>query len=258
MEHEGRRLTGVFVGPRTDSDTDEILSREKIEKLDLVSYPYCLYAGEGTILFPEEVPFRRASALSPAAAGKPVEPVDKDLAGHIIIELRDVSVFYSSELHSGGSNYFFQRMHLDQLDISFDPARKAKRSRKGKELNNRELSAEIAALGGTFGGKPPAAEAKVLERLQFEYHGRIGRMFSCGLFVLMGGLIALFLNSGNRLLPFFVSCAVVPSVFYGGTVVSQLAVHKGLLPLPFVQVPAVLMVCMLGWGLWRLERKVTR
>ncbi len=258
MEHEGRRLTGVFVGPRTDSDTDEILSREKIEKLDLVSYPYCLYAGEGTILFPEEVPFRRASALSSAAAGKPVEPVDKDLAGHIIIELRDVSVFYSSELHSGGSNYFFQRMHLDQLDISFDPARKAKRSRKGKELNNRELSAEIAALGGTFGGKPPAAAAKVLERLQFEYHGRIGRMFSCGLFVLMGGLIALFLNSGNRLLPFFVSCAVVPSVFYGGTVVFQLAVHKGLLPLPFVQVPAVLMVCMLGWGLWRLERKVTR
>ena len=28
--------------------------------------------------------------------------------------------------------------------------------------------------------------------------------------------------------------------------------------LPFVQVPAVLLVCMLGWGLWRLERKVTR
>ena len=83
-------------------------------------------------------------------------------------------------------------------------------------------------------------------------------MFSCGLFVLMGGLIALFLNSGNRLLPFFVSCSLVPAVFYGGTVVFQLAVHKGLLPLPFVQVPAVLLVCLLGWGLWRLERKVTR
>ena len=259
MEHEGRRLTGVFVGPRADSDTDEILSKEKIEKLDLVSYPYCLYAGKGTILFPDELRFRKASALSPAAAGELEEPVDESLAGHIIIELRDVSIFYSSELHPGGSNSFFQRMHLDRLNISFDPARKAKRARKGKELNNRELSAEIAALSGGAGGKPPdVREAKVLERLQFEYHGRIGRMFSCGLFVLMGGLIALFLNSGNRLLPFFVSCTVVPSVFYGGTVVSQLAVHKGLLPLPFVQVPAVLLVCMLGWGLWRLERKVTR
>ena len=259
MEHEGRRLTGVFVGPRADSDTDEILSKEKIEKLDLVSYPYCLYAGKGTILFPDELRFRKASALSPAAAGELEEPVDESLAGHIIIELRDVSIFYSSELHPGGSNSFFQRMHLDRLNISFDPARKAKRARKGKELNNRELSAEIAALSGGAGGKPPdIREAKVLERLQFEYHGRIGRMFSCGLFVLMGGLIALFLNSGNRLLPFFVSCTVVPSVFYGGTVVSQLAVHKGLLPLPFVQVPAVLLVCMLGWGLWRLERKVTR
>jgi len=259
MEHEGRRLTGVFVGPRADSDTDEILSKEKIEELDLVSYPYCLYAGKGTILFPDELRFREASALSPAEAGELEEPVDESLAGHIIIELGDVSIFYSSELHPGGSNSFFQRMHLDRLNISFDPARKAKRSRRGKELNNRELSAEIAALSGGAGGKPPDARgAKVLERLQFEYHGRIGRMFSCGLFVLMGGLIALYLNSSNRLLPFFVSCAIVPAVFYGGTVVFQLAVHKGILPLSLVQVPAVLLVCMLGWGLWRLERKVTR
>jgi lipopolysaccharide export LptBFGC system permease protein LptF len=259
MEHDGRRLTGVFVGPRADSDTDEILSREKIEKLNLVSYPYCLYAGEGTILFPEELPFRSASALSPAAAGEAAEPVDEALAGHIIIELRDVSVFYSSELHSGGNKSFFQRMHLDQLDISFDPARKAKRAKRGKELNNRELSAEIAALRDADGGEPPEGrEAKALQRLQFEYQGRIGRMFSSGLFVLMGGLIALLLNSGNRLLPFFVSCALVPAVFYGGTVVFQLAVHKGLLPLPLVQLPAVLLLCMLAGGLWRLERKVTR
>ena len=83
-------------------------------------------------------------------------------------------------------------------------------------------------------------------------------MFSCGIFVLMGGLIALYLNSSNRLLPFFVSCAIVPAIFYGGTVVCQLAVHKGILPLLVVHAPIAVLLVVLGWGLWRLERKVTR
>ena len=271
-KHDGRQLTGVFIGPRADGDTDEILSREKIEELDLVSYPYCLYAGKGTILFPDELRFRSASALSSRVPGDPGEPVDESLRGHIILRLRDVSIFYSSELHPGGSNSFFQRMHLGELHISFDPARKAKRARRGKELDNRELSRLIAALTGGTGEKPaepdvakpaeekllPAQALKMLERLQFEYHGRIGRMFSCGIFVLMGGLIALYLNSSNRLLPFFVSCAIVPAIFYGGTVVCQLAVHKGILPLLVVHAPIAVLLVVLGWGLWRLERKVTR
>ena len=259
MEHEGRSLRGVFVGPRADADTDEILSQEKIDKLDLVSYPYCLYAGEGTILFPDELRFRSASAESPLAASAPAKPADGTLAGHIIIELRDVSVFYSSELHPGGSNSFFQRMHLDELNISFDPASKARRARRGKELGNGALGREIRAARDGPAGRPPAeAGAKALERLQFEYHGRIARMLSCGLFALLGGAIALYLNSGNRLLPFFVSCGVLPAVFYGGTVVFQVAVHKGALPLAVVHVPAVILLGTLGWGLWRLETEVGR
>ena len=259
MEHEGRSLRGVFVGPRADADTDEILSQEKIDKLALVSYPYCLYAGEGTILFPDELRFRRASAESPLAARAPAQPADGALAGHIIIELRDVSIFYSSELHPGGSNSFFQRMHLDELNISFDPASKARRARRGKELGNGALGREIRAARDGPAGRPPAgAGAKALERLQFEYHGRIARMLSCGLFALLGVAIALYLNSGNRLLPFFVSCGVLPAVFYGGTVVFQVAVHNGALPLGVGHVPAVILLGALGWGLWRLETEVGR
>ena len=264
MEHEGRSLKGVFVGPRADADTDEILSQKKIDELDLVSYPYCLYAGEGTILFPDELRFRSASAQSSLTADAPAEPADESLAGHIIIELRNVSIFYSSELHPGGSNSFFQRMHLDELNISFDPASKARHVRRGKELDNGALGREIIALRDGAGNKPAEAEGagkvKALERLQFEYHGRIGRMFSCGLFALLGGLIALYLDSGNRLLAFFVSCGVLPVVFYGGTVVFQLAVHKGAgsLPLEVLHAPTVILFVALGWGLLRLETRVGR
>ncbi|SVC92187.1 uncharacterized protein METZ01_LOCUS345041, partial [marine metagenome] len=90
------------------------------------------------------------------------------------------------------------------------------------------------------------------------YHGRFARMLSCGVFALMGGLIALYLNSGNRLLPFFVSCAIVPTVFYSGTAIGQLAGDKGFYPGLFIQAGNVILCAAMAWGLWRLETKVDR
>ena len=97
-----------------------------------------------------------------------------------------MSIFYSSELHPGGSSSFFQRMHLDQWTITFDPASKARRAKKGKELNNWELGSllETALSGsdGETGGRSP----REIGRLKLEYHGRFARMLSCGVFALMG------------------------------------------------------------------------
>ena len=253
MEHEGRQLRGVFVSPRADSDSDQLLSQEKLDELDLVSYPYCIYAGEGTILFPDELRFRSASAESSRPLEASVDPPAESLAGHIIIELRNVSIFYSSELHPGGSSSFFQRMHLDQWTITFDPASKARRAKKGKELNNWQLSALLAkARSDSDEGGPPGG----LGRLELEYHGRFARMFSCGVFALMGGLIALYLNSGNRLLPFFVSCGLVPTVFYSGTAIGQLAGDEGFYPSVFIQAGNVILCLAMAWGLWRIETRV--
>ena len=258
MEHEGRKLKGVFVGPRADSDSDEILSQEKLDELDLVSYPYCIYAGEGTILFPDELRFRNASAEASRPLEAPAGPQPQSLAGHIIIELRNVSIFYSSELHPGGSSSFFQRMHLDQWTITFDPASKARRAKKGKELNNWELGSLLAEARSGSSGEGGGRSPREVGRLELEYHGRFARMLSCGVFALMGGLIALYLNSGNRLLPFFVSCAIVPTVFYSGTAIGQLAGDKGFYPWLFIQAGNVILCAAMAWSLWRLETKVDR
>ena len=78
------------------------------------------------------------------------------------------------------------------------------------------------------------------------------------LFPVLAGLIALFLNSSNRLLPFFVCAGIVPTIYYSSTTAGQMLGHAGGPAWLVLQLGNVFLIVCAGIVYWLLERRILR
>ncbi len=280
-EHDGRQLEGIFLAPRTGTDGDDgILGAEKLSGIDPIAYPLCIYAERGRVLFPGEIEQemlagggdRGERASDPLPTGFPAEEIDlradppkaeEGSGEQIIIELEGLSLFWTDELHPGGTHTFLQRASVGRYYVPFDPAGSKRRDPGRKELSSPKLLAAIArteekAENPDLTDKQRGQWQGQLARMRTEYHDRWARMFAYFLFPLLAGLIALFLNSQNRLLPFFVSVGTIPAVYYGSATIGQMLGQSGAPAWLVMQLGNMILVGAGGFLLFRLERRMAK
>jgi len=272
LHHDGRRLDGIFLAPRYGQSGEDALVG-KVDDLDPVSYPYCVYAERGRVLFADEVA-RATPAAGPRAELTPElralgfsSSVERDTDGlsgdEIWIELEGVSFFWSDELHPGGTSSFFHRAFIGRHFVPFDPAGSRRRDPGRKELVSPRLGEEIArtraeiARGELSGAGAESARSQ-LAKLEVEYHDRLSRTCAYFLFPMLAGLIALLLNSPNRLLPFFVAAAIVPAIYYGSATIGQLLGFAGWPAAVVMQIGNLVLVAGLLGGIVLLEKRLLR
>ena len=95
-------------------------------------------------------------------------------------------------------------------------------------------------------------------KIRTEYHERLARTCVCVLFPVLAGLIAFWLNSENRLVPFFVASTVLPGVFYGLATIGRLLAQAGVPSWAAMYSGPTLLATVALVGLWLLEKKVLR
>jgi lipopolysaccharide export LptBFGC system permease protein LptF len=273
MHHDGRQLEGIFVAPRIETGADEILGTETLAGLDLISYPYCIYAERGRVLFPGEIHFEDAQEVSEEPLPEvfrelgieiaPPREIEEPSESQIYIELEGISLFWTDQLHPGGTDSFFQRAYIGRFYFPFDPASSKRRDPGRKELTSprlRAVMAETVALieSGELTSDGEERYRAYLAKMQTEYHDRWARMLAYFLFPVLAGLIALFLNSPNRLMPFFVSAAIVPTIYFFLAMIGQILGHDGMPAAIVMQMGNFSLVTLGVIGFFLLERKLLR
>ena len=273
MRHDGRRLQGIFVAPRIGKGADEIFGIEKLGGLDLTSYPYCIYAERGRVLFPGEIELEATPTIPEDPLPDAVRELGIELSlptrtqepseSQIYIELEDISLFWTNELHPGGTASFFQRAYIGRYYFPFDPAGSSRRDPGRKELTNprlREAIEDVTAVleHGGLSTKSAELHRSHLAKLRTEYHDRWAHMCAYFLFPVLAGLAALLLNSPNRLLPFFVCAAIVPTIYFSSSMVGQMLGHAGMPAVIVMQIGNFTLAVIGFVGFFLLERKLLR
>jgi lipopolysaccharide export LptBFGC system permease protein LptF len=255
LHHNGRELHGIFLSPPSKEAT-MVLSEEVSRRINPLSYPFHLFAERGEILFAEDLEERRRKGAENAAS--PHAP-----PGAVVFELHNVWIYFADEIIRKDQTPFDQRAHLDRFYVVFDPAKQRQSVRRSKHKATPELVSSLHRNAAAL-GRPPlaAADRAALEserrELLTEYHGRWEWIISFLLYPMVAGVLALLLNSENRLLPFFSASLLAPLVFYGSLTIGRLLSQAGFPPWLVLHGGSALLGGFALAGFWLLEKRVLR
>lgn len=262
MHHNGRQLRGIFLSAQKD-DAGGFLPEEIARRARSVAYPFYLFAEEGRILFPEEI---EREEVEPGTERNGKDPGETSSSGGgVIFELYNVSVFFADALLSADNKdrtYFMQRPHMDQIRVPYDPDRRRTGPRRAKHLTLPGLFSRVAETGQAL--EKSASEKERQEyrtarnKLLTELHGRGAWTLSLLAYPLFAALVALFLNSPNRLVAFFTCSLIGPMVFYGLFSAGQVIGRAGVVPWLSMQASILVLFAMSGGLYFLLEKRVLR
>jgi len=224
--YEGARLYGIFL---TVSRAEKALpvSADVFEQTKGASYPLYLFAREGRVTKGDG------------------EYADDD----VVIKLIGVSIFFDEEVRKlmgakfstkkkedaaaeaqkkggdkkvaqspGGASKFMHRIRMDNFTW---PLRIPVQERRVKDLSRKDLLAAPARFAD-LRRKAEQTDRKRHARYYTseynkaiqQYHQRLSMSLAVLTFPLSAFLLGLYLNSMNRLLPFFLACSLVPTIFF--------------------------------------------
>lgn len=210
---EGQKRKGIFIGAEGGQSLGLRGLQGNMTQSDVLSrsYPLFLYAQEGEVV--------RGSGPG----------------GKLFIELRGVSVYYDTEYRdkavSTDLRDFKQRVDFSRLEL---PVTIEEQNLNVKEMSEPALRRRIGRTGQELQiakGKPEEASLRNEYFMAVtEYHRRISGALVALSFSLAAAMLALFLNSPNRLLPVFVSLMVAAPVYYVLDLLGNTWARVGLLP----------------------------
>jgi hypothetical protein len=237
--YEGPVLEGVFVTLYLDErsrDEEGPLPREVLERAG-TAYPIYLYAGRGEVT---------------RGAG--------EAEGRLVVELKDVNMFFDDDLlQEGTSSDFMQRMWFERL--TWTPSLREKKPKSVKDMGRRELLETIercrveALAGGAATGGPPGREPRRLYNAALaELNRRLAISLAALTFPLSAFAVGLFTTSLNRLLPFFVASAIVPAIYFSVEMAGKAQAQRGIAPWILVQSGNIVLMALSALLLARLLR----
>jgi lipopolysaccharide export LptBFGC system permease protein LptF len=150
------------------------------------------------------------------------------------VELYGVNIFFDNDFLAPDSpSDFMNRLRVEKIRWSPQIARK---SPGIKDLTSGPLVIEtevrrLKYLAAVESGSKAIPEA--LEDYAYavtEFHRRLSLSLTALTFPLASFLIGLFLRSQNRLLPFFLSISVVPSVYFVFELLGNILASRGIYP----------------------------
>jgi len=210
---EGQKRKGIFIGAEGGQSLGLRGLQGNMTQSDVLSrsYPLFLYAQEGEV------------AAGPGPGAK------------LFIELRGVSVYYDTEYRdkavSTDLRDFKQRVDFSRLEL---PVTIEEQNQNVKEMSESALRRKIGRTWRDWisaSKKPEEAALRYEYYLAVtEYHRRISGALVTLSFSLAAAMLALFLNSPNRLLPVFVALMVAAPVYYVLELLGNSWARAGLLP----------------------------
>ncbi|MBN1442410.1 MAG: LptF/LptG family permease [Planctomycetes bacterium] len=270
-QYNGRSLQGIFLSLQLGSENNQkdgggqgILPEELVKGLNPVSESLYLYAQRGEVLLPEDL--RREGFTPPRRPRDGTAGADEEAEGEselptvIVFRLYNVRLFVSDQIfHPHEPSDFMQRMDLDVLPVSYDPAGSISIRRRPKQLSLGTLASQMPMARRELEAMSPEDPAYAKSQEEYfktvaEFHWRWARMASFFLYPVLAAVVALFLNAENRFVAFFVSCIIGPSAFYGLGTVGQILGEKGFAPWLSLHMGTILLVGIPTFGFYVLER----
>ena len=210
--YNGPVLDGLFLGVAGEGPGAPV-SKERLEKVQAAAYPICLFAEKGYV-------FRGTG----------------ELEGRVVVSLQQVSVFFDNDFLAPDSpSNFMNRVRVDQIRWTPQFSRKPPGF---KDLSVPELREKTRATLEALGkAEEEGTDAKKIDQLRgtyaiavTEFHRRLAMSLTALTFPVAAFILGLYLRSTNRLLPFFLSSAIVPSLYFGCEMVGNRWAERGLLP----------------------------
>jgi lipopolysaccharide export LptBFGC system permease protein LptF len=171
------------------------------------------------------------------------------------LDLQGVDVFLDNDFFDAGSTSdFMHRVRMEHWRWVPEFPRKTPGI---KDLDRRQLADLTAERWRDWqlleAGDPEKKDRALRDysSLVAEFHRRISLSLTALTFPLAAFVLGLFMQSTNRLLPFFVSSCLVPSLFFGLELFARQVARRGVLPWAMEELGnlAILLMCwiLLFW-----------
>ena len=252
--HDGQYLEGILFGLGKDDRgvTERLISPERLEDVDAVSYPIFIWAQRGEIVPSTSGDTRHAVELH----GVDVY-LDSEVLRHPPGE--DRSAGPSADENVAVDYYkYIDRVRIDPF--TYHPP-SADKTRGLKDRSDPLLRSEIESRRTALAAIDPEAEPEKWRLFQKRVHEALGvfhrrvALSLCALtFPLTAFALGLRIRSSNRFLPFFVSSATVPAIYFPSEIVGVSWAENGWLPALSAQLGniALLLICAISLLLGRL------
>jgi lipopolysaccharide export LptBFGC system permease protein LptF len=208
--YDGPFLEGIFFSVSEPGEGVPV-SKEILEKVEAPSYPLYVYAERGLV-----------------SRGR------GDLEGRLILDLQGVDVFLDNDFFDASSTSDF--MHRIRMEHWRWIPEFPQKTPGIKDLDRRQLASLTAERWDDCllaeAGDPDLKDRALREYsiLVAEFHRRISLSLTALTFPLAAFVLGLFMQSTNRLLPFFVSSTLVPVLYFGLELFARQVSRRGVLP----------------------------
>lgn len=252
--YDGPTLEDFFIGVGKNGPSF-LVSNDVARSVDSSSYAQYLFAKRGSV-----------------ARGKGKR------AEQIVLDLEGVSLFFDDDFIEGmGKRYaadgkkpgekpveepgdvrpappgasanFMQRAYFERLEFAIVPP---VRDKTVKDMSAGELSIETSHRLERLTKVRSTSDRKAIDYAEDQYwyavtesHRRLSISLATLFFPLCTFLVALSVSSANRLLPFFVSAIVIPTLYFSGEMLGNYLALRGILPFATQQI-GNLLLCALG------------
>lgn len=226
--YNGPSLEGIFLSVAGEGEGAPV-SKETLEKVETPSYPIYLFAEKGVVY---------------RGTGK--------LAGRVVVSLKGVNLFFDNEfLDPDTPSDFMNRLRMEKLRWSPTLTRKSPGTKdlpRAGLLQKIELRRREAQEAEAAGEDPAIIEKKQEDYFEAlaAYYRRYSLAFAAFTFPTAAFILGLFLRSGNRLLPFFISSSVVPAIYFFFELAGGKLAESGVFPMITQQLGNLLLLGFSG------------
>ena len=266
--YRGTRLQGVFLHAKSTAKQGLILpldrdkSKGDAEKpataqpaMDAAPTEY-LWADSANIWFRDELEEQGIDTTR-------IDPQTLENAV-FFVELRDIDYYALdarlSFIRKNGSRSFLQHCRLSSYlhaHLSSGSTKRRKALVTG-ELLDRIADYRAISEDESVSDAERAGHAEEVVQLRSEFHARWARTSICFLFPVLAALIAIWINSDNRLVPFFVASTLLPGIYFGLAAIAQVLALEGVSPALITYAAPFLLAVVSAVFLCLLERRVLR